>query len=209
MNLQAFVAQRRNLDTGWMTLGSWLSAYPPLSERVELLAPALGAGLPANTQGPQRAAGILALLIVLPALGFAAVGAVWVMALSKFAGGGGDLARLESALSQAATPQVTEPAAVNAARLQVATDLEALAAVLREHHAATGRIPELESEVGTLWARYRGDLALPLDPFSGEEYNWVLTGELSGLLYSAGPDAETATGDDIDYSLELGEEPSS
>ena len=209
MNLETFVAQRRDLDNGWMTLGSWLSAYPPLSERVELLAPALGAGLPANTQGPQRAAGILALLIVLPALGFAAVGAVWVMALSKFAGGGGDLARLESALGQAATPQVTEPAAVNAARLQVATDLEALAAVLREHHAATGRIPELESEVGTLWARYRGDLALPLDPFSGEEYNWVLTGELSGLLYSAGPDAETATGDDLDYSLELGEEPSS
>ena len=93
MNLQAFVAQRRDLDTGWMTLGSWLSAYPPLSERVELLAPALGAGLPANAQGPQRAAGILALLIVVPALGFAAVGAVWVMAISKFAGAGSGLAR--------------------------------------------------------------------------------------------------------------------
>ena len=65
-----------------MTLGSWLSAYPPLSERVELLAPALGASLPANTQGPQRAAGILALLIVLPTVAFVAVGAVWVMALT-------------------------------------------------------------------------------------------------------------------------------
>ena len=167
MNLQAFVAQRRDLDTGWMTLGSWLSAYPPLSERVELLAPALGAGLPANAQGPQRAAGILALLIVVPALGFAAVGAVWVMAVSKFAGAGSGLAALESSLSTEATPQITDPVAVNAARLQVASDLEAIAAVLREHHAATGRRPEYDSEIATLWARYRGDLALPLDPFSG------------------------------------------
>ena len=203
MNLQAYVAQRRDLDTGWMTLGSWMSAYPPLSERVELLAPALASGLPVNARGPQRAAGILAVLIVVPTLAFAAAGAIWVMAVAKFAGVS-DLARRESSLSPAATPLVTDPAAVNAARLQVAADLEAIAAVLREHHAATGKLPEYESEIGTLWARYRGDLAFPTDPFSGGTYNWVLTDGPSGLIYSAGPDGETATGDDIDYELALG-----
>ena len=208
MNLQAFVAQRRDLDTGWMTLGSWLSAYPPLSERVELLDPTLATGLPSNARGPQRAAGILALLIVLPALGLAAAGALWVMAVSKFAGLG-DLTQLPSATSSPATPQVTDPVAVNAARLQVAADLEAIAAVLREHHAATGKLPEHESEVGTIWARSRGALALPTDPFSGESYNWVLTDENAGLIYSTGPDAETATDDDIDYALELAGEPTS
>ena len=204
MNLAAYVAQRRDLDTGWMTLGSWLSAYPPLSERVELLAPALGASLPANTQGPQRAAGILALLIVLPTVAFVAVGAVWVMAMAKLGGGGqSDLAALRDAVNAAPAPRVVEPAAVNAARLQVAGDLEAIAAVLREHHAATGELPEYESEIGVLWARYRSDQKLPTDPFTGESYNWVLTDVASGLLYSAGPDAETATDDDIDYHLEL------
>ncbi len=204
MNLAAYVAQRRDLDTGWMTLGSWLSAYPPLSERVELLAPALGASLPANTQGPQRAAGILALLIVLPTVAFVAVGAVWVMAMAKLGGGGqSDLAALRDAVNAAPAPQIVEPAAVNAARLQVAGDLEAIAAVLREHHAATGELPEYESEIGVLWARYRSDQKLPTDPFTGESYNWVLTDVASGLLYSAGPDAETATDDDIDYHLEL------
>jgi hypothetical protein len=203
INLQAYVAQRRDLDTGWMTLGSWLSAYPPLSERVELLAPALASGLPVNARGPQRAAGILAVLIVVPTLAFAAAGALWVMAVAKSAGAGSGLSALESSLSPAATPLVTDPAAVNAARLQVAADLEAIAAVLREHHAATGNLPEYESEVGTLWARYRGDLAFPTDPFSGGTYNWVLTDEPSGLIYSAGPDGETATDDDIDYELAL------
>jgi len=203
MNLAAYVAQRRDLDTGWMTLGSWLSAYPPLSERVELLAPALGASLPANTQGPQRAAGILALLIVLPTVAFVAVGAVWVMAMAKLGGGGqSDLAALRDAVNAAPAPRVVEPAAVNAARLQVAGDLEAIAAVLREHHAATGELPEYESELGVLWARYRSDLDFPSDPFTGESYNWVLTEGPTGLLYSAGPDGETATDDDIDYHLE-------
>jgi Zn-dependent protease with chaperone function len=207
VNLQAYVAQRRDLDTGWMTLGSWLSAYPPLSERVELLAPALAAGLPVNTRGPQRAAGLLALLVVVPTLAFAAAGALWVMAFSKFTGRD-SLARLESSLGPA-TPQLTDPAAVNAGRLQVASDLEAIAAVLREHHAKTGKLPEHESEVGTLWARYRGEAAFPTDPFTGGSYNWVLTDGPSGLIYSAGPDGETATDDDIDYELALDAETAS
>lgn len=208
MNLQAFVAQRRDLDSGWMTLGSWLSAYPPLSERVELLAPALAAGMPANSRGPQRAAGLLAALIVVPTLAFAAAGFFWVMAMSKLAGMR-DLAQLGQASSPAAAPLITDSAAVNAARLQVAADLEALAAVLREHHAKTGTLPEYESEVGTIWASHRGDVAFPTDPFTGSGYNWVLTDGPSGILYSAGPDGETATDDDIDYVLALDAEASS
>lgn len=209
MNLQAFVAQRRDLDTGWMTLGSWLSAYPPLSERVELLAPALATGLPANSRGPQRAAGILAVLVVVPTLAFAAAGAIWIMAMAKL-GGGSNLAALRESLNATPpAPRVVEPAAVAAARQQAATDLEALAGVLREHHAATGKLPEYEAEIAALWARYRSDLELPTDPFTGEGYNYVLTDGPSGLLYSAGPDGETATDDDIDYVVAPDSEASS
>ena len=203
VNLQAFVAQRRDLDTGWMTLGSWLSAYPPLSERIELLQPALGAGLPANTRGPQRAAVLLATVVIVPTLALAAAGAAWVMMMNKLArvpqlGG-----LVETGSEATTTPLLTEPAAINAARLQAAADLEALATVLREHHAATGELPEYESEVAALWARYRGDKPLPVDPFTAESYNYVLTDGPSGLLYSAGPDSQTATDDDIDYVVEI------
>ena len=211
MNLQAFVAQRRDLDTGWMTLGSWLSAYPPLSERVELLAPALGAGLPANTQGPQRAAGILALLIVRagPRIrrrrrrlgdgdlevrrGRQRLSRAWRASLRH----GGDSPDHRSGGGQRRPPAGRRPTSKRSPPCCASTT------------PPPAGSPSTSRRSATLWARYRGDLALPLDPFSGEDYNWVTTGELSGLLYSAGPDAETATDDDIDYSLELGEEPES
>ena len=209
MNLQAYVAQRRDLDTGWMTLGTWLSAYPPLSERVELLAPALASGLPVNSRGPQRAAGILALLIVVPTAAFAAVGVLWVLMFSKLAGGGGDLARLQREIENSNAQQIEDPAAVNAARLQVDADLKAIAEVLRHHHANAGALPESESDVGTIWARYRTNQAYPTDPFSQAHYSWVLLETNSGIIYSAGPDGETATDDDIDIDVDLTVEPES
>jgi Zn-dependent protease with chaperone function len=208
LNLAAFAAQRSDLDTGWMTLGSWLSSYPPLSERIELLAPALGSDLPVNLRGPQRAAAILALLVVVPTLVMAGLGFAWVLAVSKFAGLTGRSA--ESAFAgMSAMPQITDPAAVNAARLQVDADLEAIAEVLREHHRSTGETPEDESEVASIWARRRAELAFLVDPFATTAYSWVKTEPQTGLLYSAGPDAEGATDDDIDYEVVLGDEPES
>ena len=44
----------------------------------------------------------------------------------------------------------------------------------------TGDTPDSELEVATLWARYRGETALPADPFSGGGYNWVLTSAATG-----------------------------
>jgi Zn-dependent protease with chaperone function len=208
MNMQAYVAQRRDLDTGWMTLGSWLSTYPPLSERVELLEPALASGLPANSRGPQRAAGILALLIVVPTVALVAVAIVWALALSKLTGAT-DLLRLQQDAESVATLQLNNPIAVNAARLQADADLKAIAAVLREHHALTGSLPEFESEVGTIWAQHRSAQAFPTDPFSRSNYSWVLLEANSGVIYSAGPDGEAATDDDIDLDLDLTAEPES
>ena len=97
---------------------------------------------------------------------------------------------------------ITEDTRIRASIPCIRMALDAGAAVLREHHAATGELPEYESELGVLWARYRSDLDFPSDPFTGESYNWVLTEGPTGLLYSAGPDGETATDDDIDYHLE-------
>ncbi len=216
INLQAYVAQRRDLDTGWMTLGSWLSAYPPLC----------GARRAARSVPGCRPAGERARRAARrrnPRPAHRAARSRLCRRRRRLGDGGLEARRngrprlgsLQRAAAEAsgtgasAEPQITDPAAVNAARLQVAADLEAIAEVLREHHAATGRLPDSESEVATLWARYRGETAFPADPFSGGGYNWVLTSAATGLVYSAGPDAETATDDDIDYALALAAEPES
>lgn len=41
VNLQAFVKQQADLNTGLMTIGKWLSTHPPLSERIAALEPDL------------------------------------------------------------------------------------------------------------------------------------------------------------------------
>lgn len=64
VNLAAFARQRAQLNTGWMTIGEWLSTHPPLVKRVARLDPSLAvAG--SGTAGVLRALGIL-LLIVSP-----------------------------------------------------------------------------------------------------------------------------------------------
>ena len=42
VNRHAFVAQRDDLDTAFMTLGQWFGTHPPLAKRVAALAPSLG-----------------------------------------------------------------------------------------------------------------------------------------------------------------------
>lgn len=73
VNQAAFVRQREALDTGWMTLGEWLSTHPPLAKRIAQLDPALDTH-PRGARGAARAAAIVA-LVLLPL-----VGVTWVAA---------------------------------------------------------------------------------------------------------------------------------
>jgi Zn-dependent protease with chaperone function len=80
VNRQAFVAQRDDLNTSWMTLGQWFATHPPLARRVAALAPSLGE---ANGGGFFAALGALVIILVL----FVApiVGATWaVKSLEQF-----------------------------------------------------------------------------------------------------------------------------
>ncbi len=72
MNVDAYVRQQQNLDTGWMTLARWLSTYPPLSARVDALNPDPTAKRYKSSRGPLRAWGIMLSFILVPvAIGLA------------------------------------------------------------------------------------------------------------------------------------------
>ena len=73
MNHAAFVRQRADIDTGWMTIGEWMMTHPPLAKRVAQLDPALGAQAGRSHRGVIRAAAIAG-LILLPIVGAAAFG---------------------------------------------------------------------------------------------------------------------------------------
>ncbi len=66
VNLEAFVRQQQHLDTGWMTIGRWLSGYPPLSARIAAIEPAAPRFVP--SRGRLRAVGILLAFLLVPVL---------------------------------------------------------------------------------------------------------------------------------------------
>lgn len=68
VNVNAYIAQQHKLDTGWMTLARWLSLYPPLSARVDVLSTVPGARPFSSWKGPLRALAIMASFVLVPVL---------------------------------------------------------------------------------------------------------------------------------------------
>lgn len=197
VNLKAFVAQRATLDTGWMTLGHWLSSYPPLSARIEALDPALGKHVPHSSKGPTRAAFLLVSILVLPGVLTMAGVAIWA-------------AMMQSQLSQLA--QSTEDESSDYGRPADGTpeelaaranaDLAEIAAVLREHHQGTGNVAQDFEQLDEVWSNYRDTTPPFTDPFDGFAYGYSVDGN-KVVLMSSGPDAEAETDDDISVEVEL------
>lgn len=197
VNLQAFVAQRQALDTGWMTIGSWLSGYPPLSARIEAIEPTLGKPIPYSTRGPMNASFILAAFIVLPWLATMAAMALWMSTLGALldptAIEGSDYAEETAALPERSAAELEAQARI---------DLAAIAQVVREHHAATGETIQDSDQLDALWFEYRDEEDSPVDPYDGYAYGMHTTA--NGLkLFSSGPDAEPETEDDFVVEVDL------
>lgn len=170
VNLQAFVAQRRDLDTGWMTLGSWLSGYPPLSARIEQLQPALGRSVPYSTRGPTRATFLLAGLVVGPTVLMIGAMALWAAFMASQLG---DLSALDTDASydtSAYESETFDPEADAAMQAQVATDLQRIADIIRAHHASTGEVVGDMATLQPLWEAAHPDTALPVDPYDDQPY---------------------------------------
>jgi hypothetical protein len=208
VDLNAFVAQKQDLDTGWMTLGRWLSTYPPLGARIEALAPQYGQGVVVRGQGPVRAAGILAGCMVIPSLVSVLAMALWLPLFRQMMTAGARPASSAFAASSISEDEEGAPARIPAADVPAAyttarADLERIAGVV-ERAAAAGFPINDDTTLGELWAAHGEEGSMPLDPFTGRAYEFLAEeGNESALVYSAGPDAVIATNDDLDRNITL------
>jgi hypothetical protein len=68
VNQTAIVNQRRDLNTGLMTLGKWMATHPPLCDLVAALSPRLASGPTSMARGKLGAVGVIGTLVLLPIL---------------------------------------------------------------------------------------------------------------------------------------------
>jgi len=194
VNIEALAAQRRDLDNGLMTLGTWLATHPPLSQRIAVLDPSLASASMPTGRGTIQAVGIITILVAVPALGGS-------FALVKFGQRFAEQVR-QAQSGQAVSPPVRRPLAereVEFARRQAAEDLAALAAVAATFQKRHGRLPADDEVLYDVWSEDKPGARVPHDPFDGNWYGYGNDGRRF-WLWSVGPDMKSNTTDDIDFS---------
>lgn len=195
VNLESFANQKSDLDTGWLTLGRWLSTYPPLCERIAALEPSLAAGSPVSVRGPARALIIISVAIIIPIV---ASGVFFATVMPKWSELMEDTGSIEGYDPDWSPPVVDEATG----RAQVETDFDAISALILTHLEETGEIPAGHDELSELWEAEWNGLPLPVDPFDGLPYGYYVD-EDGVFLWSVGPDAEVETDDDIERWLDV------
>jgi Zn-dependent protease with chaperone function len=193
VNRKAFVAQRSFLKSGWMTIGTWLSTHPPLSQRMLALDPTLAGSTRLGFSGALLAAAIFA-VILLP------VGVAGWMGASKFSRFMEEATRKVGQKAGADTgPQAQPPrTAAEAQRdsAEAARGLAALGAFVDVERRGDLGLPANGSELRARWILKHDGEPIPRDPFDGGYYGYGKTGALF-VLWSSGADGESDTKDDI------------
>jgi hypothetical protein len=202
VDLAAYIEQRRDLDTGWLTLGRWLAPYPPLSRRIEVLRPDVPTQPFVSTRGTTRAIAILVGVGLVPMAGMGFAFFKMAQTFRQIAALGSGAGSLSPSLDEAPATFLPE-SEHDAARVQAQGHFLRIEEVLRAEWARSGAAPEYDEELHRLWAREHGDEPFPIDPFTGEAYAYYVDEPNVVVVYSAGPDAETATADDIDHPIAL------
>jgi len=180
VNLQALVEQRRDLNTGFMTLGEWLQSHPPLSKRIAAIDDSLAPGHFHPLRGRALALAIIALFMVFGVGGsvaLAVVGSRWLEEFER---------TLEAEGSAFLDP--------DAGAAQVEADFRELLAFVGANWEAD-RPPSSIEAIQERWEETR-DTPFPADPFDGRWYGYA---RLEGAFHfwSSGPDGEAGTTDDI------------
>jgi Zn-dependent protease with chaperone function len=189
LNPQVLMAQQNELNTGWMTLGEWLSTHPPLVKRIAQIDPSLRDSSFDGRTGVIRAFGIVGAALapvfvagVVAALLFPA----WVARYAP-----------EGSLANETAPSYQPPSA-EAGTAQARQDFAALASLIREEERAGRGMPWDISEVYDRWNAMNPGEREPLDPFDGTRYAYEQRGSRF-KLWSVGPDQEWQTDDDLSY----------
>jgi Zn-dependent protease with chaperone function len=183
VNRQAMVNQRIDLNTGWMTIGEWLSTHPPLAKRIAQIEPALATVPIASARGPVRALAILAACVspfILAGAAAAVLLPFWI-ARSQ---------HQSSSSYQAPPPEVAQ----QHARREIAE----LAAFIHAEQQSGRDLPWDSVDLYERWNAAHPSREEPFDPFDGTRYGYNQRGS-HFMLWSVGPDLESRTADDVRY----------
>ncbi len=201
LNRAALVRQRSDINTGWMTLGSWLSTHPPLSKRLAMLDPSLEEGVKLPATGAKRAVGIIAAIYFAPAI---VVMALMATTFGKSFREAMEQAQVQAEAQNAASVEggpageyaMRDPAEVEAAVAKARRDVARLAGMLEGERAAGRPLPWDWQGRQELWTERNPAQPYPLDPFDSSTYGYARDGD-DYRLWSTGPDVESYTDDDI------------
>ena len=186
VNLQAWVQQRNDMTTGWLTLARWLMGHPPLCDRIAALEPDLAGDLPLSFSGSARALALLGTVTLLPLI----VGSIMFVRVWP---------EVKAALDQAALArQGSSGLSEIEASAEVKKDFRTLSGLIEEFRQRTGRLPANSEVVYSAWNELRAHEPEPIDPFDGFRYGYVAVGEFY-YLTSSGPDGLSDTLDDLTF----------
>ncbi|HEV2132101.1 MAG TPA: M48 family metallopeptidase [Longimicrobiaceae bacterium] len=186
VNRQALVRQRASLNTGWMTLGEWLSSHPPLAKRLLMLDPSLGSAHDASRAGPLRALAILGLIFLPLGLG----GGMAARSLPAWLDETGHLMEDEHDYVAPPPEEASRAAQEGFARL---------AAFLAEERQAGRPLPADAEELYDRWFEAYPEEEPPVDPYDGDYFGYSFDGT-GYILWSSGPDQAPGTDDDVIYA---------
>jgi Zn-dependent protease with chaperone function len=188
---RVLMSQRSALNTGWMTLGEWLSTHPPLVKRIAQVDPSLQETSVDGTPGVIRALGILGVAVapvfiagIVAALLFPA----WVARQASSRGNG------TRPTHQAPAPQV--------GTAQARKDFALLASFIREEERSGRGLPWDTPELYDRWNVANPGGRELRDPFDGTRYAYEQRGN-QFKLWSVGPDTEWQTDDDLSYDSRI------
>jgi len=191
VNTGAFARQQESLNTGWMTVGAWLSTHPPISQRISAIEPDLAVGLPLQVRGRLRALIILVVAVTIPMLGAA-------FFAKHF------LPIIRNAMTAAEGGWVPEPAGppvvedVEGARAETLSSMEIMAGAIERYRRDNGRLPADTTALYDAWLHANPGKNEPLDAFDGERLGYQVD-KAGWWLWSTGPDGRSGTDDDIWY----------
>jgi hypothetical protein len=203
VNLKAFVDQRRDLDTGWLTIGRWLSTYPPLAARVAAIEPSTAPVPFAASRGKQRAAWILVAMVAIPGSIGVGLATYWTARIKPLFAAT-EAARAELADFKLEHEHRSAPgpvADVGTARAQVKADFAEISKLLREHYGETQEKITTPARLAEVWTERRPGQAVPVDPFDQNSYGLMTYVPDAVQLLSAGPDGRSWTGDDVELQV--------
>lgn len=193
VNLPEFVKQQETLNTGWMTIGMWLSTHPPLNKRIAALDEQLAGYAPPMGRGVARALILIGSVYFLPLLAML----VMIFAMPSLIG---KLGKKEGPFDVLVNQQGSHKNDL-VAPIQ-GSDLDVFVQFIEAEKKSPKGYPIDQQDVEGRWKNANPNKSFPVEASSGHALEYHVLGDLY-YIYGKGPDGELYTEDDGLYSAPI------